>query len=299
MVSVLVNGAPTEEFQPHKGRQRDHLSLFLFIIAAEALNLLLVRAIEKGLFKGASIGPNKLSISYLQFVNDTVIFCEGDEEEVLNIKRVLRCFEVMSGLKINYHKSVVCGVGFHDDQTKVFGQSLNCLSKKLPFNFLGLPLGANPRRICTWHPVVDKVRKKLSSWKRKLLSVVGRLTLIKSVLSNLPIYFLSIFRMLKEVVKALVNLQSTFLWGRSENKKKVHLVHLREVTKSKSQGGLRVRDLGEVNDCLLLKWWWRHASEDKALWKSVVCSRYSRAGGVWVPSTIHSDGVSIVWQDIL
>ncbi|KAL7162684.1 hypothetical protein ACSBR2_043049 [Camellia fascicularis] len=82
---------------------------------------------------------------------------------------------------------------------------------KLPFNFLGLPLGANPRRKSTWVPVVEKVKKKLSSWKRKLLSFAARLSLIKSVLSNFPIYFLSLFRMPKGVVKTVVKLQSSFL----------------------------------------------------------------------------------------
>ncbi|XP_028059895.1 uncharacterized protein LOC114263529 [Camellia sinensis] len=179
---VLVNGVTTEEFQPQKGlRQGDLLSSFLFIIVAEVLNLLLERAIRIGLFKGATVRTNKLRISHLQFKDDIIIFCEGDKEAILNIKRVLWCFEVMYGLKISYHKSVVCGVGFQDDHTKEFAKILNYLTKKLPFNFLGLHLGANPRRKSTWRPVVDKVKKKLSSWKRKL-SYTGRLTLIKSVL---------------------------------------------------------------------------------------------------------------------
>ncbi|XP_028101025.1 uncharacterized protein LOC114300334 [Camellia sinensis] len=149
-VSVLVNGSPTEEFQPQKGlRQGNPLSPFLFIIAAEALNLLLARAVEKGLFRGASVGGNDLRISHLQFADDTIVFCEGDHEEVLNIKRVLRCFEVMSGLKINYHKSAICGVGFQEDEISGLALRLNCQWKNLPFNFLGLPLGDNPKRKST------------------------------------------------------------------------------------------------------------------------------------------------------
>lgn len=59
-----------------------------------------------------------------------------------------------------------------------------------------------------------------------------------------------------------------------------------------------MRDLGEVNVCLLLKWWWKYSSEDKSLWKSVVCSRYGRIGGGWFPSMNHPAGVSVVWKDI-
>ncbi|CAL5328668.1 unnamed protein product [Camellia sinensis] len=211
----------------------------------------------------------------------------------------MRCFEVMSGLKINYHKSAVCGVGFQVDEIEGLAHRLNCLSKRLPFNFLGLPLGANPRRKSTWNPILDKVSKRLSSWKRKLLSFAGRLTLIKSVLSNLPLYFLSLFKMPIGVNKALRKIQAKFLWGGSKDGRSVHLVNWGEVTKNKNQGGLGVRDLGEVNDCMLLKWWWRFGAEDKALWKSVVCSRYGRVGGGWLPSLHNIDGASTIWKDIV
>ncbi|XP_028122593.1 uncharacterized protein LOC114319737 [Camellia sinensis] len=240
MVSVLVNGSPTEEFQPQKGlRQGDPLSPFLFIVAAEGLNLLLGRAIEKGLFKGASVGSNQLGISHLQFADDTIIFCEG-----------------------------------------------------------GLPLGANPRRKSTWDPVVAKFQKKLSSWKRRLLSYAGRLTLIKSALYNLPIYFLSIFKMPKGVVKAISKIQANFLWGSSVASRKVHMVKWKEVTKGKNQGGLGIRDLGVVNECLLLKWWWRYGSEDKALCKEVIYSRYGKISRGWSAWLNHPVGVSLVWKDI-
>ncbi|XP_028103030.1 uncharacterized protein LOC114302231 [Camellia sinensis] len=52
----------------------------------------------------------------------------------------------------------------------------------------------------------------------------------------------------KGVVKALVKIQSNFLWGGSDIKRSVHLVNWGEVTKSKNQGNLDVRDVGEVND---------------------------------------------------
>ncbi|XP_028104744.1 uncharacterized protein LOC114303793 [Camellia sinensis] len=86
------------------------------------------------------------------------------------IKRVLRCFEVLSSLRINYRKSVVCGVGVDDALLLSFAKLLNCQVHSLSLRFLGLPLGANPGRKSTWKPVLDKFRSKLSGWKRKLLS---------------------------------------------------------------------------------------------------------------------------------
>ncbi|GMQ01732.1 hypothetical protein CsSME_00048274 [Camellia sinensis var. sinensis] len=103
-ISVLVNGSPTKEFNPQKGlRQGDPLSPFLFNLAAEGLNILLLRAREKGLVKGIHVGGNGVVVSHLQFGDDSLLFYEADMQEVMNLKRILRCFEMVTGLKINYH----------------------------------------------------------------------------------------------------------------------------------------------------------------------------------------------------
>ncbi|CAL5411877.1 unnamed protein product [Camellia sinensis] len=127
---------------------------------------------------------------------------------------------------------------------------LHCKNQSVLFSYLGLPLGANPRLKKTWKPVIDKVRAKLASWKRKLLSFGGRLTLIKSVLSSLPVYYLSIFKMPKSVITTIDRLWAAFLWGWTELRKKIHMVKWEEITSSKEQGGLGIRKLKDVNDCV-------------------------------------------------
>lgn len=226
----------------------------LFNIAAEGLNLLLERAKVLGLLKGESIGPAGLKLSHLQFADDTILFCEAEWKEIVTVKRILRCFELMSGLKINFHKSVVCGVGICDDLVKAFASKLKCLCQKLPLKYLGLPLGANPRRKKTWQPVVEKVKAKLALWKRKMLSFAGRLTLIKSVLDSLAGYYISIVKLPKGVAKEIDKLKASFLWGSSEIRRKIHLVNWKTVTLSKEQGGLGVRRVRDINDFMLAKW---------------------------------------------
>lgn len=153
-----------------------------------------------------------MTVSHLQFADDTINFCKADVVEVLVIKRILRCFQLVSGLKINFHKSFVCGVGVPTQVVMECASRLNCKSQSLPFLYLGLPLGASPRLKKTWKPIIDKGRVKLASWKRKLLSFGGRLTLIKSVLSSLPVYYLSIFKMPQSVIMTIDHLRAAFLW---------------------------------------------------------------------------------------
>ena len=226
--------------------------------------MLLMRARVLGLLKGVVFGDNNVVVSHLQFADDSLLFCDAVWSEVLNLKRILRCFEIVSGLKINYHKSVICGFGISESVLHEFAGMLNCKVKSAPIKYLGLPLGASPHRKLIWKPVLDKIKLRLAGWKRRFLSFAGRLTLIKSVLSSLPVYYLSLFKIPEGIAKEIEKLQASFLWGGAELKRKVHLVSWDEVTKSTKQGGLGVRRIRDMNVCLLMKWWWRYANEEQA-----------------------------------
>ncbi|KAK2635471.1 hypothetical protein Ddye_030263 [Dipteronia dyeriana] len=111
-VFVLVNGSPTPQFGMEKGlRQGDPLSPFLFNIASKGLNCLLHKAVNLDLMCGERIGNGEVHISYLQFVDDTILFIKPKTDYLCNAKRILRCFQLVSGLKINFHKSCVVRVG--------------------------------------------------------------------------------------------------------------------------------------------------------------------------------------------
>ena len=65
-------------------------------MVVEGLNILILRARELGVFMGAVIGYDLVKVSHLQFADDTILFCEANQEEILCIKRLLRCFDVVS-----------------------------------------------------------------------------------------------------------------------------------------------------------------------------------------------------------
>lgn len=243
------------------------------------------------------MGSNGLKVSHLQFADDTILFCEAEWVEVVNIKRILRCFEILSSLKINYHKSVICGIGVDDGLLHEFANRLNCLHQKLLLKYLGMRLGANPGRKSTWKPVLDKCKQKLASWKRRLFSFARRLTLIKSVKSSLPICYLSLFRIPVGVAKEIEKMQSAFLWGGSDLRRKLHLAKRDLVTKNKKFGSLEVRRIRIINEFLLLKWLWRFGFENHSLWKEVICKKYDIGSGRWFPS-LDGRG-SRIWFDIV
>ena len=136
-------------------------------------------------------------------------------------------------------------------------EALNYQIQMLPIKYLGLPLGANPKLKATWKPVVDKIKFRLSSWKRRQLSFGGRIVLIKAVLLSLPIYYMSIYKMPEGVIKSIESIQSRFLWGGFDLKRKIHLVAWSKLYQSKICGDLGIRDMKLLNESILLKLWWR------------------------------------------
>lgn len=101
---------------------------------------------------------------------------------------------------------------------------------------------------------MDRIKRKLSSWKGKYFSIYGRVTLIKSVLTSIPIYFLSCFRCLAAVVKRIEKIRRDFLWNDTTKKGKFHLVNWNMLCQPVAFGGLGVRSISSVNKALLGKW---------------------------------------------
>ena len=133
-------------------------------------------------------------------------------------------FEAISGLKINLHKSKLIPVGVvpnFEDLVRVLGRKVG----SLPFCYLGLPLGAAFKSSWVWDVVEERFQKRLALWKRQYLSKGGRLTLVKSTLSNLPIYFMSLFIIPRKMSLRLEKIQRDFLWGGGVSQSKPHLVN--------------------------------------------------------------------------
>jgi len=95
----------------------------------------------------------------------------------------------------------------------MYSEILHYSLMDLPFTYLGLLVGGNPSRCSFWEPVLSKIRKKLSVWKGKNLSLAGRLFLIKPVINAIPLVFLSFFKAPSGECKEIVMIQRKFLWG--------------------------------------------------------------------------------------
>ena len=215
---VLVIGSLVGFFGSSRGlRQGDPLSPLLFLLIMEVLSRMMKKTEEGGFIQGfhvGSINSTGICVSHLLFADDTILFCDVSREQILSIRLALTCVQAFTGLKMNVGKSEIVPIG-EVRNLQSLGNILQCRVGSLPMTYLGMPLGTLYKTPSIWNPILERMEKKLSGWKQLYLSKDGRLTLLKSTLSSLLTYYLSLFTIPKAMVTRLERIQRNFLWGSS------------------------------------------------------------------------------------
>nr|GEV35673.1 RNA-directed DNA polymerase, eukaryota, reverse transcriptase zinc-binding domain protein [Tanacetum cinerariifolium] len=216
--------------------------------------------------RGISLN-GKSSISHLFYADDAMFVGEWSEDNLKITVSILKCFFFASGLKINFHKSQVLGVGVPHYLVEQAANSIGCSIMDKYFRYLGV--------------------------KVKTLSIGGRLTLLKSVLGASPIYNMSIYKVPKGVLKTMESIRNSFFNGADPLNKKITWAAWNKVLAAKKNGGLGVSSFHALNHALLLKWVWRFISQDGSLWYRVIQAIH----GPSIKS--HASQVSSSWCSIL
>nr|GEV25730.1 RNA-directed DNA polymerase, eukaryota [Tanacetum cinerariifolium] len=244
--SILVNGSPTSEFYFRKGLKQD-------------------------MFKGISVSSS-LQLSHLFYADDVIFMGQWSESNINTIIQALDCFYKASGLRMNLHKSKLMGISVKDEAVSRAAIKMGCSTLKTPFTYLDIRVGGSMARIRSWDEIMDKVKSQLSNWKMNTLSIGGRMTLLKSVLSSTLIYYMSMFKVPSQVLKCLEGIRRKFFIGADLKENKMSWFKWNKVLTSKDKGGLGVSSLFVLNRALLFKWGLdkRSKAAHTSVWKSII-----------------------------
>ena len=194
-VCVRLNDENSSYFSPGKGlRQGDPLSPLLFNLVIDIFTRMLLKAANSDIIQGLLPNVFQGGIISLQYADDTLLFLKHNYQQVVNFKWLLTCFENLSGMKINYHKSDLLTLGLDEDENNSLARLFCCNIGSFPIKYLGVPLHFSKLRREDIQPVVDKLINRIAGWRGKLLSTAGKLTLLKSCLASIPIYLLSVIK---------------------------------------------------------------------------------------------------------
>lgn len=143
-------------------------------------------------------------------------------ENLWGLKAILKGFELVSGLKVNFFKSKIYGINMSERSMNATTFFLSCCEEKFPFKFLGVKVRDSLRRVHMWKEVINNIASTLTTWKNRFLSTGGKIVLINSILNSISIYSLSFYKAPIKVLKEIRMIQANFLWGGAEDKKVIH-----------------------------------------------------------------------------
>nr|GEV81746.1 putative retrotransposon Ty1-copia subclass protein [Tanacetum cinerariifolium] len=128
-------------------------------------------------------------------------------------------------------------IGVSSNVVAAAASLIGCSILTTPFNYFGVKVGSNMSRITSWDDVISKVSSRLSKWKLKLLSIGGRLSLLKSVLTSIPLYHMSIFKVPIGMLNDLESIRRYFFYGVDGSHRKLAWIGWNMVLTSKKNGG--------------------------------------------------------------
>ncbi|XP_031099874.1 uncharacterized protein LOC116004082 [Ipomoea triloba] len=270
-----VNGEIIGQVSPTQGiRQGDPLSPYLFIICAEGLSLLLQQAESRGSFHGCRVARGAPSVSHLLFADDSLLFFKANAQEAGVIKQCLNKYEAMSGQAVNFHKSSVCfsrntSVADREEVAAVLGVNQAPNFGK----YLGLPsfVGRNKKVVFSY--IEDKIRHRIGSWNKRLLSRAGKEVLLKSVAQSMPTFCMSVFLLPESVCLSIERVMNRYWWG-SGGDRGIHWNAWDRLCVPKKYGGLGFKELRAFNLAMLGKQVWRFLTNPHSLVARIYKARY-------------------------
>ncbi|XP_019096054.1 PREDICTED: uncharacterized protein LOC109130642 [Camelina sativa] len=276
--SYLLNGVEQGLVIPERGiRQGDPLSPYLFILCSEVLSGLCSKAQRDGRLPGVRIALGCPRVNHLLFADDTMFFCRSDGQSCSTLLTILKKYENASGQMLNKAKSAITFSSKTSEDTKNEAQRLLGIQKVGGLGkYLGLPEMFGRKKRDLFNQIIDRIRQRSRSYSSKFLSPAGKTTMLKSVLSAMPTYTMSCFKIPKSLCKRIQSALTRFWWDSSEEKKKMTWLAWNKMTKSKRDGGLGFRDITNFNDALLAKVSWRILNRPESLLARLLLGKYCK-----------------------
>ncbi|KAK2364421.1 hypothetical protein QL285_089294 [Trifolium repens] len=206
-----------------------------------------------------------------------MIFCKGNLAGLKALRELFNTYAAESGQCISHSKSTIYSGSITPHRLELIVDLLNFKTGSMPFNYLGVPIFKGKPKSCHLQPIADKVKLKLSAWKAYLLSIAGRVQLVKSVIQSMLTYSIAIYSWPSSLLKDLEKCIRNFIWSGDLDKRKLVTVSWKKLCRPLAQGGLNVRSLTHLNKASNLRLCWS-MTNSQASWAVLLRDRVFRKG---------------------
>lgn len=140
----------------------------------ETLSLHIQQLVNEGIWKPIVVSRGGPAISHLLFTDDIFLFCKVQESQAHLITTTLDTFCSESGWKVNLHKStMMSSKGIPNRMKNIFKDVCGIASVSNLGRYLGFSLVQGRQHHQSLDFILDKIHRRLASWKGKLLNRAG------------------------------------------------------------------------------------------------------------------------------
>ena len=222
-------------------------------------------------------------IIYLQLYNstiqlyDTTLILDGSEKSLSEALRVLESFEKVSGLRLNSKKTEALWIGSCAGKSEKLHSEKDFNWQNAKVKVLGVWLSTH-QEITTklnFSEKIEKMRNCLGCWSVRRLSLIGKITVLKSLIASQVIHLLSPLQVNYQIIKQINDLFFDFLWSGKGDKIKRNVI-----TQTYGNGGLKMIDIVSFNKALKAAWIRKYLDEsNKGKWKLFFDAELEKFGG--------------------
>lgn len=301
--SVTINGQAYGSFNASRGiRQGCPLSPYLFVLALNELSDQLNEALQNQNIKGIKLSDSGPAIHSLLYADDLIITGTATVEEATQIKNIIDNFCRKSGQTPNWDKS---GILFSKKTPSHIKHAINHIFP-VPIldsnaRHLGHPLFVtNRNKFIIYRFILEKFKAKLTTLKANKLSHAGRLTLIKSVFSSLPVYYMATILLSRKLLSKITAIIRKFWWTgvkEGQDKNPLCLKSWKDICRPIDEGGLGIRDIQAVNKSLILNSAWRLVTNPQDQIAQILKGKYFPNSSFW--DAPNNTSKSVYWSSVL
>ena len=215
------------------------------------------------LIHGIQISDKECKVS--QYADDTTLILDGTKPSLERSFLLLDIFAKLSGLKVNLEKTEALWIGSFKNRTDKLAIKQNIKWTYRKVKSLGVWLSTIEEEAATlnYQEKKEEISKILSCWQLRRLTLIGKITVIKSLAASQLVYVLSPLPSSQPYLKQIHQILYNFLWDGKGDKIK-RSVMLNEY----KDGGLKMLDIQSFNCALKTKWVQKYLDDSNhAKWK--------------------------------
>lgn len=220
--------------------------------------------------------------SHAFFADDLMIFGKATQKSIKNLMDLFRKYGDISGQHLSPSKCHFYHGSLSPAKVSLLRSLLGFSEGSLPFKYLGVPIFVGKPRCSHLLPIVDRIKTKLASWKGHLLTHMGRVQLVRSVVHGMLLHSFMIYPWPFRLIKMLDRYIKNFIWSGDVTKRKPVVVAWHMVCSPVAEGGLGLRSIKLINKAAMLRLAWIFET-DSGPWASIARARYLNAKGDLVP----------------